>query len=88
MKCQIAAPAQTELSFVNVPFDALTVLDQVRNCLISLGPAFDERNYGCRSFRDFLGCLAHRVAAVGSWGGDVTLALTDGALPGPADGGR
>ncbi|RBM18619.1 hypothetical protein DI005_18140 [Prauserella sp. PE36] len=42
----------------------------------SLDPAFDERNYGCRSFRDFLARVAHRVTVVGASGGDITLALT------------
>ncbi len=51
----------------------------VKNKMISLDPAFDERNYGCRSFRDFLARLAHRVTVVGTSGGDVTLALTDAA---------
>jgi hypothetical protein len=50
----------------------------VKNKMISLDSAFDERNYGCRSFRDFLGRLARRVTVVGTSVGDVTLALNDG----------
>lgn len=50
----------------------------VKNRMISLDPAFDERNYGCRSFRDFLGRLTHRVTVVGTSGSDITLALTEG----------
>ncbi|MBB4966520.1 NYN domain-containing protein [Saccharothrix violaceirubra] len=49
----------------------------VKSKMTTLDPAFDERNYGCRSFRDFLGRLGHRVAAVGTSGGDITLMLTD-----------
>ncbi|GAA3040470.1 NYN domain-containing protein [Actinokineospora globicatena] len=49
----------------------------VKNKMTSLDPAFDERNYGCRSFRDFLGRLTHRVRVVGTSGGDITVSLTD-----------
>lgn len=49
----------------------------VKNRMISLDPAFDERNYGCRSFRDFLGRMTHRVTVVGTSGSDITLALSE-----------
>jgi len=59
----------------------------VKTKMISLDPAFDERNYGCRSFRDFLARLAHRVTAVGTSGGDITLGLTGrAAIPPAAEG--
>jgi uncharacterized protein (TIGR00288 family) len=56
----------------------------VKNKMISLDPAFDERNFGCRSFRDFLARMAHRVAAVGASGSDITLAVVGGDVIGPA----
>ncbi|MBV9140927.1 MAG: OST-HTH/LOTUS domain-containing protein [Pseudonocardiales bacterium] len=38
---------------------------------------FEEANYGCRSFRDFLARLGHRVRTAGRSGADITLALID-----------
>ncbi len=52
----------------------------VKNKMISLDPSFDERNYGCRSFRDFLARLAHRVAVASTSGGDITLTVADSAV--------
>lgn len=40
-----------------------------------LDPAFEEANYGCRTFREFLGRLGHRVRQVGDSGLDKTYTL-------------
>ncbi|MGH3564925.1 MAG: NYN domain-containing protein [Pseudonocardia sp.] len=53
----------------------------VKAKMVALDPSFDEANYGCRSFRDLLTQLDHRVRTVGRSGGDITLALVDA----PAD---
>jgi NYN domain/OST-HTH/LOTUS domain len=50
---------------------------QVKAKMLALEPSFDEANYGCRSFRDFLARLGHRVRTAGSSGSDITLALVD-----------
>ncbi|PJE93807.1 NYN domain-containing protein [Streptomyces carminius] len=47
----------------------------VKNRMLALDPSFDERNYGCPSFRDFLTRLSHRVRTTGASGGDITLEL-------------
>ncbi|WP_018682910.1 NYN domain-containing protein [Actinokineospora enzanensis] len=52
----------------------------VKSKMISLDPAFDERNYGCRGFRDFLGRLDHRVTTAGTSGSDITLTLVEGPI--------
>lgn len=49
----------------------------VKAKMVMLDASFDVANYGCRSFRDFLGRLNHRVRTVGSSGYDITLALID-----------
>lgn len=50
----------------------------VKSKMVALDPAFDPLNYeGCRSFRDFLAQLGHRVRTVGRSGHDITLALID-----------
>ncbi|EFL12604.1 hypothetical protein SSMG_08275 [Streptomyces sp. AA4] len=42
----------------------------VKSKMVALDPAFDPLNYeGCRSFRDFLARLGHRVRTVGRSGG-------------------
>lgn len=50
---------------------------QVKAKMVALDPAFDVANYGCRSFRDFLAKLEHRVRTVGRSGHDITLGLID-----------
>lgn len=47
----------------------------VKNKMLALDPAFDEANYGCRSFRDFLSRMAHRVSPAGHSGADITISL-------------
>lgn len=62
---------------------------QVKAQMVALDPAFDTIHYGCRSFRDFLTRLGHRVRAVGHSGHDITLARVtpaDGAVPAPGAG--
>jgi uncharacterized LabA/DUF88 family protein len=50
----------------------------VKSKMVALDPTFDPLNYdGCRSFRDFLAQLAHRVRTAGRSGHDITLALID-----------
>ena len=50
----------------------------VKSKMVALDPTFDPVNYaGCRSFRDVLGKLDHRVRTVGRSGHDITLALID-----------
>ncbi len=47
----------------------------VKNKMIHLDPAFDERTYGCRTFRDFLARLQHRISIASTTKGDITIAL-------------
>ncbi len=47
----------------------------VKNKMLVLDPSFDQANYGCRSFRDFLNRLPHRVATAGRSGADITIRL-------------
>ncbi|WIX85679.1 OST-HTH/LOTUS domain-containing protein [Amycolatopsis sp. DG1A-15b] len=56
---------------------ASTVLtaSAVKSKMVTLDPAFDEANYGCASFREFLARLGHRVHVVDRSGGDITPAL-------------
>jgi hypothetical protein len=59
-------------AFVGVKYSA------VKSKMVALDPAFDPLNYeGCRSFRDFLSKLDHRVRTVGRSGHDITLTLID-----------
>lgn len=58
-------------AFDSIPADTPTA-GTVKNKMLALDPAFDERNYGCRRFRDFLARLPHRVRAVGHSGADIT----------------
>ena len=56
----------------------------VKSKMLALDPAFDERNYGCRTFRDFLTRLPNRkVTTVGKSGDDITLHLepAESAMP-------
>lgn len=50
---------------------------QVKAKMVALDSSFDFANYGCRSFRDFLTKLGHRVRTVGRSGQDITLSLID-----------
>ncbi|MEU3622788.1 NYN domain-containing protein [Amycolatopsis coloradensis] len=52
---------------------------QVKAKMVALDPAFDTIHYGCRSFRDFLARLKHRVRTAGTSGHDITLALITSA---------
>lgn len=54
---------------------AVLTASAVKSKMVTLDPAFDEANYGCASFREFLARLGHRVRIVGRRGGDITLAL-------------
>ncbi|WP_092558051.1 NYN domain-containing protein [Actinoplanes derwentensis] len=47
----------------------------VKNKMLVLDPSFDQANYGCRTFRDFLTRLPHRVATAGRSGSDITIRL-------------
>jgi hypothetical protein len=48
----------------------------LKHKMLGLDPAFDERNYGCKSFKEFLGRLAETVAAQTSDGpGDLRVRL-------------
>ncbi|MDQ3151421.1 MAG: NYN domain-containing protein [Actinomycetota bacterium] len=51
----------------------------VKNAMRALDPAFDENNYGCSRFREFLARLAHRVRTAGQSGSDITIALVNDA---------
>lgn len=50
---------------------------QVKAKMLTLDPSFDEAAYGCRSFRDFLAQLSHKVRIVGRSGHDITLSLIE-----------
>jgi hypothetical protein len=52
---------------------------QVKAKMVALDASFDVANYGCRSFRDFLGQLGQRVRTVGRSGHDITLTLIEPA---------
>ena len=61
----------------------------VKNKMIQLDPAFDERTYGCRSFRDFLARLPHRITVTSTSRGDITVTLasnTDATTDQPPSG--
>ena len=62
-------------AFERIPTDAPTA-GTIKNKMLALDPSFDEANYGCRSFRDFLARMSHRVATVGRSGADITIALS------------
>ena len=62
-------------AFQQLPGENLTA-STVKSKMLALDPAFDERNYGCRNFRDFLTRLPNRkVTTVGKSGDDITLHL-------------
>ena len=48
----------------------------VKNKMLVLDPSFDQANYGCRTFRDFLNRFSHHVAVAGRSGADITIRLT------------
>jgi hypothetical protein len=45
--------------------------------MLALDPAFDEHNYGARSFRAFLAMLPKRVEIVEADGPDLTVKLIE-----------
>jgi hypothetical protein len=45
--------------------------------MLALDPAFDEHNYGARSFRAFLAMLPKRVEIVAARGPDLTVKLIE-----------
>jgi hypothetical protein len=47
--------------------------------MLALDAAFDEHNYGCRSFRAFLAMLPQRVQIVEAGGPDITVKLIEDA---------
>jgi len=47
----------------------------IKGKTVALGSSFDGRNYGCRSFRDFLDRFPGRVRRAGRSGSDITLGL-------------
>jgi uncharacterized protein (TIGR00288 family) len=50
-----------------------------KNKMLLLDPSFDERNYGCRSFRDFLSRFPDLVQAAGQSGGDIIVSRAAGS---------
>jgi uncharacterized protein (TIGR00288 family) len=54
----------------------------LKNKMLILDPSFDEHNYGCKNFRDFLGRFPEHVKRVGKSGADITLTLTTKIAPG------
>lgn len=61
-------------AFEQIGTDTPTV-GTVKNKMLVLDPSFDQANYGCRTFRDFLNRLSHRVATAGRSGADITIRL-------------
>jgi uncharacterized LabA/DUF88 family protein len=49
----------------------------LKSKMLALDAAFDEHNYGCRSFRAFLAMLPKRVQVVEAGGPDVTVKLIE-----------
>jgi hypothetical protein len=49
----------------------------LKSKMLALDPAFDEHNYGARSFRAFLAMLPKRVQVVEAEGPDITVKLID-----------
>src|SRR6202000_513293 len=45
----------------------------LKSKMLALDAAFDEHNYGCRSFRAFLGRLSDQVQVVETGGADITV---------------
>lgn len=54
---------------------ATPTASQVKAKMVEIDATFDVARFGCRSFRELLGHLEHRVHTVGKSGGDITLAL-------------
>lgn len=61
-------------AFEEVSTDTPTA-STIKNKMLVIDPAFDERNYGCRSFRDFLAAFPSLVKRTGRSGGDITVQL-------------
>jgi hypothetical protein len=53
----------------------------LKSKMLALDPAFDEHNYGARSFRAFLALLPKRVQVVETSGPDITVKLVDPPAP-------
>jgi hypothetical protein len=51
----------------------------LKSKMLALDPAFDEHNYGARSFRAFLAMLPKRVDILEAGGPDLTIKLIEGA---------
>jgi hypothetical protein len=49
----------------------------LKSKMLALDPAFDEHNYGARSFRAFLALLPSRVQVVETSGPDITVKLVE-----------
>jgi hypothetical protein len=49
----------------------------LKSKMLALDAAFDEHNYGCRSFRAFLALLPHRVQTVETDGPDIVVKLIE-----------
>ena len=49
----------------------------LKSKMLALDPAFDEHNYGARSFRAFLAMLPKRVEIVEAGGPDLTVKLIE-----------
>jgi hypothetical protein len=49
----------------------------LKSKMLALDAAFDEHNYGCRSFRAFLAMLPKRVQIVEAGGPDITVKLIE-----------
>ena len=49
----------------------------LKSKMLALDPAFDEHNYGCRSFRAFLSRLSNQVQVVETGGPDLTVRLVE-----------
>src|SRR5579859_7416000 len=56
----------------------------LKSKMLALDPAFDEHNYGARSFRAFLALLPKRVQVVETSGPDITVKLVDQPAAKPA----
>ena len=55
--------------------DASATGSWLKSKMLALDPAFDEHNYGARSFRAFLALLPKRVQVVETSGPDITVKL-------------
>ncbi len=49
----------------------------LKSKMLALDPAFDEHNYGARSFRAFLAMLPKRVEILEAGGPDLTIKLIE-----------